>query len=115
MMDMPIGSCWRHYKNGDVYEITGFTFSEASNDLKVVYRPLVTELVGDISLGLELVTLGQLTERDLDGLQFDRPPHEFHEKIVIECPADITEPAKTVNRFTRVRRADCYVALGYRG
>lgn len=118
-MDKPIGTCWRHFKGG-VYEITGYAFHEASNILLVVYRPLITTLHGEISIATDadsmvIQKVGDMAPWELDGLQFCRPPEEFHEKIVVECPPDLTIPATSVPRFEQVRRADCYTSLGYRG
>jgi hypothetical protein len=35
-----VGSVWRHYKRGGVYEVTGFCMLEKEWALAVLYRPI---------------------------------------------------------------------------
>ena len=98
---LPIGSCWKHYRDGDIYEITGFTVDEASNQIKVVYRPIPTHFQQDRD-GYTLYQLGEVSG-DLDMLQFDRPHTEFFDMVeAASAPA-------LVQRYERVRRSDCYL------
>ncbi|ARK07524.1 hypothetical protein LAV_00149 [Sphingobium phage Lacusarx] len=105
-MAIPVGSFWKHYKGG-IYEITGFTISEQTNDLKVVFRPIVEDMPKTRD-GITFYPFGSLTEHDVSFLQFDRPPSEFFEDVAI---GDGPIPDAILPRFQQVQRTDCFIPI----
>lgn len=78
------GSFWRHYKSGDIYEVTGATIREADGIPMISYKPV------------------SKTDEDTTGLVISRPASEWEEYIIPDDGSAIHP------RFSRVHKVESY-------
>lgn len=90
---VPIGTYWRHYKDGDVYEVVGYGIDEATGEVMIDYIP---------ELGLPQ---GMDPEYDEEGRAYH--PIELHElPVEVEFKRRAAlwfDTVDGVRRFTRVQ------------
>ena len=99
-MEVPVGSFWAHYKEGDVYEVTDLSIEESSGEIKVVYRPApVLE-----EARYEGLVNYSANDDDLTGLSFTRPFSDWFEQVRPKEGADWA----VLPRFARVHRIQVY-------